>query len=138
MLEGIEARILRLIFLRNGLFHHILRECRHGDDHRKVRAISVYLDLPIQPDMMVEVSRWLDSENHELRMISLLVWLNMDPATLAEKLVGYPHTLSPRDCANIFNLFITRNLPAGDAARLLSSPNPSVARLGKYILKQRG
>lgn len=138
MLDGIEARILRLIFLRNGLFHHILRECRNGSDYQKVRAISVYLDLPIQPDMMSEVSRYLDSENHELRMTSLLVWLNMDPATATEKLVGYPHALSPRESAHIFELFRRRGLPPGEADHLLASPNPSVVRLGRHILKQRG
>jgi hypothetical protein len=87
--------------------------------------------------MMTEVSRYLDSENHELRMISLLVWLNMDPDTVAEKLAGYPHTLSSRDCANIFDLFSRRRLPVDDAARLLASSNASVVRLGRYILKQR-
>ncbi len=137
MLEGIEARILQLIFRTNGLYHHILRECRQGNDARKVRAISVYLNLPIRPAMMVEVSRYLDSENPELRMISLLVWLNMDPGTMTEKLIGYPHRLSPRDCAHIFDLFVRRCVPGNETARLLSSPNPSVVRLGKYLLKQR-
>ena len=135
MLEGVEARILQLVFHSNGLYHHILRECRTGNDMQKVRAISVYLDLPIQPNMMVEISRYLDSENHELRMVTLLIWLNMDPAGMIEKLVDYPHTLSDRDCANIYSLFNRRHVAPEEAVKLLESPNPSVLRFGKQVQK---
>ena len=138
MLEGVEGRILRLIFHENGLDFHILRECRIYNDFRKIHAMSVFIDIPIPEGLMKEVSRFMDSQNNELRMVSLLVWLNREPETMLERLSGYPHALSDRDCANIYALAQRRYIPASEAEKLLDSPNLSVARFGKRVLKLNG
>lgn len=138
MLEGVEGRILRLIFHDNGLDRHILQECRFYDDFRKIRSISVFIDIPIPADLMTEFSRFLDSRNNELRMVSLLVWLNQDPPEMLDRLAGYPHELSDRDCANIYALAQRRYIPVAEAEKLIHSPNPSVVRFGRRVLKLNG
>ena len=138
MLEGVEGRILLLIFHDNGLYGHILSECRYNNDHRKIRAMSVFQDIPIPDEVMNELERFLNSRNNELRMISLLVWLNQKPEEMMERLTRYPHELSDRDCANIYALAQRRYVPAMEAVKLLSSSNPTVSRFGKRVLKLKG
>lgn len=89
-------------------------------------------------DLMTEFSRFLDSRNNELRMVSLLVWLNQDPPEMLDRLAGYPHELSDRDCANIYALAQRRYIPVAEAEKLIHSPNPSVVRFGRRVLKLNG
>ena len=138
MLEGVEGRILRLIFLENGLDYHILRECRLYNDFRKIHAMSVFIDIPITAGLMKETARFMDSQNNELRMVALLVWLNQEPETMIERLVEYPHELSDRDCANIYALAQRRYVPVTEAEKLVDSANPSVVRFGQRVLKLNG
>lgn len=138
MLEGVEGRILRLIFHENGLDFHILRECRIYNDFRKIHAMSVFVDIPIPDSLMKEVDRFMDSQNKELRMVALLVWLNREPESMMERLAGYPHELSDRSCANIYALAQRRYVSAAEARKLLDSPNLSVVRFGQRVLKLKG
>ncbi|MCD8186960.1 MAG: hypothetical protein LUD68_11195 [Rikenellaceae bacterium] len=135
MLEGVEGRILRLILHENGLDFHVLRECRIFHEYRKIRALSVFVDIPIPDGLMQEIRRYMDSRNNELRMVTLLIWLNQEPKRLIDWLVQYPHRLSDRDCANIYNLIQRRNISWAQAGQLLRSDNPSVIRFGERILK---
>ncbi|MDR0954497.1 MAG: hypothetical protein LBM20_03845 [Rikenellaceae bacterium] len=138
MLEGVEGRILRLIIHDNGLDRQILQDCRYHDDYRKVESLSVFIETPIPEAMMNELHHFLDSPNNELRMVTLLVWLNQEPAQLIERLAGYPHELSDRDCANIYALAQRRNIPVTGVEALTHSPNPSVVRFGRRALKLNG
>jgi len=135
MLEGVEGRILRLIFHENGLDFHILRECRLHNDYRKINAMSVFIDIPIPDHIQKELSRFFDSQNNELRMVALLVWLNREPETMMDRLAGYPHLLSDRDCANIYSLAQRRSVAYTEAEKLLASSNPSVVRFGERVLR---
>jgi len=138
MLEGVEGRILRLILHENGLDFHVLRECRVFNEFRKIRALSVFVDIPIPDGLMHEISRYMECRNHELRMVVLLAWLNQQPGKLIDRLCGYPHPLTDRDCANIFNLLQRRSVPLTQAEKLLQSENPSVIRFGERVLKLSG
>lgn len=139
MLEGVESRILRLIFYDNGLEHHILRECRFQDDLRKIRSLSIFIDFPIPERLMTALSGLLNSRNNELRMVVLLAWLNQEPARIIDRLVEYPHELSDRECANIYALVQRRrDIPTQEAEKLFRSANPSVIRFGYRVLKLHG
>lgn len=138
VLEGVEGRILILIFNDNGLYRHILRECRYKNDYRKIMAMSVFQDIRIPDYMMEELRRFLDSQNKELRMFSMLVWLNQEPEEMMDRLARYPHELSDRDCANINALAQRRTIFVSEAEKLLDSPNASVCRFGRRVLKLNG
>ncbi len=135
MLEGVEHRILRLIFYDNDLDRHIVQECRWKNDFRKTRAVSVFVDVPMPDALTDELGRFRDSANLELRMVALLAWLNHDPTELFERLVEHPHPLSDRECANIYSLARRRGVPLGEAEKLLRSENPAVIRFGRRVLK---
>lgn len=134
MLEGVEGRILRLIFHENGLDYHIQTECRLHDDHRKIRALSVFIDIPLPEGQMPELQRFLNSRNNELQMVALLVWLNQKPEEMAIRLSRYPHPLSDRECSNMYALGQRHALPISDVRYLLDSPNPYVRRFGRKVI----
>ncbi len=135
MLEGVEHRILRLIFYNNDLDRHILQECRWKNELRKTRALSVFVDVPMPDELTDELGRFRDSANLELRMVALLAWLNHDPEALFERLAEHPHPLSDRECANIYALARRRGVALEGAGELLRSGNPSVIRFGRNVLK---
>jgi hypothetical protein len=138
VLAGVEGRILRLIFHDNGLYRHILHECRAGDDYRKVMALSVFQDVPLPEELVGELGRFHDSRNSELRMIALLVHLNGRPGEMMNRLATWPHELSDRDCANIYALAQRCCVPVPEVEKLLTSANPSVVRFGQRVLKMKG
>ncbi len=137
-LDGVEYRILRLVFHENGLDRHVLTECRYRDDIHKIRALAVFIDIPMPAELVDELGRFRESRNHELRMTALLAWLNHDSATLFERLAGHSLALSDRECAGIYALARLRGVPLAGAGALLDSCNPSVARFGRRVLKLNG
>jgi hypothetical protein len=140
VLEGVEGQMLVLIFNENGLYRHILRECRRGSVYRKIMALSVFQDIfiPGYIEKELGLSRFLESGHRELRMVALLVWLNQDPPRMMQRLADWRYELSDRDCANIYALAERRCIPVSAAEQLLDSANPSVIRFGQKVLKRNG
>ncbi len=136
MIRGVEKRILLLIFHTNDLLAYLLRECRYGNDRKRIRAIFLYSSLEIHQSFMGEIVRYIHSRNRELRMVTLLAWLNMEPGKIMDKLIGYPHPLSEREYANIYSLINRHCLPMEQAVVLLGSTNPTVVRFGKMLIKK--
>lgn len=135
MVRGVEGRILLLIFRSNGLFRYTLQKSRYGSDYDRMQVLSVYFDVAVRRSTMREIGRFLKHPNHELRMITLLAWLNMEPDKLVQKLAGYPRKLSRRDYVNIYVLIQRHCIPASQASPLLSSANPSVVRFGQEWIR---
>ncbi|MCC8089409.1 MAG: hypothetical protein LIO79_09160, partial [Rikenellaceae bacterium] len=137
-LDGVEAKILTLIFKSNGLTDFVSRRGAKGGVVDLGWALNVFSRFPARISSIFTLGHYMYDSNRDIRMFALIAFFEHDPARIALTLKNYHYKLMPRDYANIYDFAVRNSIDPAIFELLLKSKNRSVVNFGRHLLKLNG